>query len=55
MKELILLHSLEANESWSAYVENHNTSAQLFFQKNGWVVDEGENDEDDMIIYAYYP
>ena len=55
LKELIKLHSLKENESWSAFVEKHNMSAQFFFQKNGWVIDEGEKDEDDMIRYMYPP
>lgn len=36
LKQLYLVHPLKQSESWLAFVDQENLSAQSFFEKNGW-------------------
>lgn len=52
LKELVLRYPAKEDESWLAYVDVKNESAQKFFTKNDWI-EICQYSDDNMICYAF--
>ncbi len=51
--ELLKEHSLKLGQTWKTFVDDSNTNAKAFFQKNGWKCASKEPDEHGMLLLEY--
>lgn len=53
LRKTMEFHQLEKDQYWIAYVEEDNTNAKLFFDRNGWKGVSNKHEESGMTLYEY--